>query len=263
MQNRRQRVRPELADFLQRKRASLCPEAFGIARHARRRAPGLRREEVAALAGVGVSWYTWLEQGRDIGVSSQLLDRLAQVLQMNYAEREHLYLLTQMRVPLETGDTEHDVPHLIQRMLLDLPANYLCYVLNLHWDVLAFNAKADQYFQFSSTTLAERNFLWQLFDNPLYQERLFDWSQDAEQLLSSFRRDFVRVKQHAQIQHMIASLNQRSATFRQLWAQHDIYQPCTGQRRLRYCNQVEQYAYTSLTFDLEKHRRLIVYAPSF
>ncbi|WP_259671934.1 helix-turn-helix transcriptional regulator [Providencia rettgeri] len=95
----RERNRPELADFLKQKRESVSPESVGLPRTTRRRTPGLRREEVAALAGVGLTWYTWLEQGREIGVSTQFLDNLSNALNLNTAERQHLYLLTHNREP--------------------------------------------------------------------------------------------------------------------------------------------------------------------
>ncbi|WP_204317458.1 helix-turn-helix domain-containing protein, partial [Serratia marcescens] len=81
--------------------------------------------------------YTWLEQGRDIGVSSQFLDNLATALHLNSAERQHLYLLSHMREPTETGIVEYQVPDTILKILADFPPEYICYVLNLHWDVLA------------------------------------------------------------------------------------------------------------------------------
>lgn len=257
----RQRTRPELADFLRHKRESLSPTSVGLPATNRRRTPGLRREEVAALAGVGLTCYTWLEQGRDIGVSSQFLDRLAKVFQLNQAERRHLYLLTSMRHPLETGITEYQVPASIQRIMDDLPADYLCYVLNLHWDVLAFNSKADQYFGFSSTTGQARNFLWLLFADERYQQLLPDWKTEAYQLLSSFRRDYALNKHDPNIQAMIRELTQISSVFEQMWNRHEIYQPCSGIRQFAIQGVVQHYQYSSLTFDLDKHNRLIIYAP--
>ena len=85
------RTRHELAAYLQARRARLSPEDVGLPGGGRRRTPGLRREEVAALAGVGLTWYTWLEQGRDIGVSSAFLDKLAEVLKLDAGERRHLF----------------------------------------------------------------------------------------------------------------------------------------------------------------------------
>jgi len=257
----RQRTRPDLADFLKHKRESLSPESIGLPPTKRRRTPGLRREEVAALSGVGLTWYTWLEQGRDIGVSSQFLDSLSNVFKLNQAERRHLYLLSSMRQPLETGMTEYQVPAAIQRIMDDLPADYLCYVLNLHWDVLAFNRKADQHFGFSAVTGIERNFLWLLFADERYQQLLPNWEVEAYQLLASFRRDYALNKNDPNIQNMINTLLKVSSRFAQMWHLHEIYQPCSGIRQFKIDNVIQDFQYSSLTFDLDKHNRLIIYAP--
>lgn len=261
MKNRRDRVNPELASFLKQKRESLNPDAFNIPVTSRRRTPGLRREEVAALSGVGLTWYTWLEQGRNIGVSSQFLDNLSIVFQLNDAEREHLYLLAHMRSPLATAVTEYKVPSAVQQIMEDLPNDYLCYILNLHWDILGFNQKADEYFQFSNIDIRERNFLKQLFLNPDYRTLFADWQKDAYLLLSSFRRDYARSQHSKYIQSMIKDLLEQSSDFSEAWRQHEIYQPCTGYRLLSYRAKTHKYQYTSLTFDLEKHQRLIIYIP--
>src|SRR5215213_2584378 len=89
----------ELADFLRNRRARLSPEQVGLPRGARRRTPGLRREEVAMLAGVSPEWYTWLEQGRDINVSVQLLESLVRALHLDENERSHLFLLALRQPP--------------------------------------------------------------------------------------------------------------------------------------------------------------------
>src|SRR5271165_1033061 len=88
-----ERRREELGNFLKARRARLSPEDFGMPRGTRRRTPGLRREEVALLAGVGVTWYTWLEQGRDMRPSVEVLDALADALRLDSAERRHLFVL--------------------------------------------------------------------------------------------------------------------------------------------------------------------------
>jgi len=92
--------RAELTDFLRQRRAQVSPEQAGLERVGRRRTPGLRREEVAQLAGVGLSWYTWLEQGRDIKPSAQVLDALARVLEFDVGERAHLFHLARVELPL-------------------------------------------------------------------------------------------------------------------------------------------------------------------
>src|SRR5947207_6385430 len=105
-----------LGKFLRSRRARLAPLNVGIASSGRRRTPGLRREEVAALAGVGVTWYTWFEQGRAIGVSSAFLDRLADALRLSRAERRHLFVLGGHRPP-EIGEPPPGLSPSLQRML--------------------------------------------------------------------------------------------------------------------------------------------------
>src|SRR5438046_9500292 len=112
--------RAELADFLRRRRAQVTPAQAGIEANGRRRTPGLRREEVAQLAGVGLSWYTWLEQGRDVRASGEVLSALAEALQLYRAERQYLFHLTGHQTP-ETGRTpKPEVAHPLQRMLRTL-----------------------------------------------------------------------------------------------------------------------------------------------
>ena len=93
----------ELGDFLRTRRARLVPEDVGLPRGSRRRAPGLRRAEVAQLAGVSVDWYTWLEQGRPISVSTQVLESLVQALHLHADERAHLFFLAHQQPPPESG----------------------------------------------------------------------------------------------------------------------------------------------------------------
>ncbi|MEQ9511257.1 MAG: helix-turn-helix domain-containing protein, partial [Alloalcanivorax xenomutans] len=142
---RLQRTRRELAAFLRARREAITPEQVGLADSGRRRTPGLRREEVATLAGVGVTWYTWLEQGREIGVSAPVLERIARVLKLDGAQRRHLFLLAQNRPPVEPGKTWCSVPPLVRRLMDDWP-HHPAYVLNLRWDVLAWNAAAQTLF---------------------------------------------------------------------------------------------------------------------
>src|SRR5882762_4309980 len=118
----RERVkrRAGLADFLQNRRARLHPEQFHLPTFQRRRTRGLRREELAQLVGVGVSWYTWLEQGRDIQVSNQVLERLADILQLNEEECRHLFILARgpASLPDEQGD-ERFAQHATYQIILD------------------------------------------------------------------------------------------------------------------------------------------------
>ena len=255
-----ERTRIELAEFLRSRRERISPEEVGLPVGSRRRTPGLRREEVAALAGVGLSWYTWLEQGRDISVSATFLDNLSRTLKLDATERRHLFLLAHQRLPPEPGKTWCKVPALIHRLMDDLPLRP-AYVLNLRWDVLAWNAAADRLFGFSSHTADCRNLLWMLFTSPVIRELFNPWKEQALQILSSFRRDFVRATQDPDIAALVKDLEKASPEFKSWWRQQDVHGPCHGIRHLK----IEAvgdvvFEHATLTVDEDRHLRLVYYA---
>ncbi|WP_413043856.1 helix-turn-helix transcriptional regulator [Pseudomonas sp. YJ42] len=255
-----ERNRAELADFLRHRRERISPEEVGLPAGKRRRTPGLRREEVAALAGVGLSWYTWLEQGRDIGVSAQFLENLSRTLRLDATERRYLFLLAHQRLPPEPGKTWCVVPPVVHRLMDDLPLRP-AYVLNLRWDVLAWNAAADQVFGFSSFPAERRNLLWLLFTAPSMRALLDPWAEQALQILSSFRRDFVRAAQDPDIGALVKDLEKVDTDFRTWWRQQDIHGACQGIRHFQI-GEVGHvvFDHTSLTIDVDRDLRLVYYA---
>ncbi len=254
-----ERTREELAAFLRARRERLSPTDVGLPNGRRRRTPGLRREEVAALAGVGLTWYTWLEQGRDIGVSATFLDNLARVLKLDAVERRHLFLLAHERPPAEPGKTWCIVPPLVLRLMHDL-VPHLAFVLNLRWDVLAFNHAAAQVFGFGNHSPQRRNLLWLLFTDAVLRERFDAWEEQAPLMLSSFRRGFARATQETDIHQLVNELEKVSPEFRMLWQQHDVHASCNGMRTLMIDGNAETFEHTSLTIDEDRHLRLVVYA---
>ncbi|ARS53350.1 helix-turn-helix transcriptional regulator [Kushneria konosiri] len=254
------RTRHELARFLTTRRARVSPQEVGLPAGQRRRTPGLRREEVAALAGVGVTWYTWLEQGRDINVSARFLDNLSRALRLDAAERRHLFLLTHQRPPVEPGQTFCDVPPLIKRLMADL-AQRPCYVLNLRWDVLTWNEAADRLFHFSTQPPEQRNLLWMLFAEPALQALMHDWENEVAAILSSFRRDYIKASDDPAMPSLVQMLEGVSETFRTLWHQHEVHAPCQGRRwfNIEGVGPVE-FEHTSLIIDESRHLRLVYYA---
>ncbi|WP_091642650.1 helix-turn-helix transcriptional regulator [Aquisalimonas asiatica] len=255
------RTRTELSEFLRRCRERRSPEDAGLPAGGRRRTPGLRREEVAALAGVGVTWYTWLEQGRDIGVSATFLDNLARVFRLDATERRHLYLLAHQRPPTEQARTWCTLPALVHRLLADL-APRPAYVLNLRWDVLAWNPAADRLFGFSAHPPEQRNLLWLLFMDPRTRTLFHDWETQAPHMLSSFRRDFTRAPDDSAIKALVADLRHAVPEFRSWWHRHDMSAPCRGVRAfsLDGLGTVE-LEHMTLTVDEDRHLRLVYYAP--
>lgn len=256
-----ERSRIELAEFLRSRRERLTPEEVGLPSGGRRRTPGLRREEVATLARVGLSWYTWLEQGREISVSSTFLDNLSRALKLDATERRHLYLLAQQRPPCEPGRTWCVVPPLIIRLIEDLDARP-SYVLNLRWDVLAWNDAADRLFGFSEQIPERRNLLWMLFTSKRLRQLLDPWEGQAVQIFSSFRRDFVQGTQDAEIVGLVRDLERVAPEFCDWWNRQDIYGPCQGIRYFRLDGIGQMvFEHTTLTVDVDRHLRLVYYAP--
>ena len=254
-----ERTRKELADFLRSRRERLNPAELGLPAGGRRRTPGLRREEVAALAGVGLTWYTWLEQGRDISVSSTFLDNLSRVLKLDAAERRYLYLLTQQRPPAEPGKTWCAVPQVVHRLMGDLLSRP-AYVINLRWDVLAWNNAADRVFRFSTHAPERRNLLWMLFADRATHALFEPWDEQALQMLSHFRRDFVKATQEPDICALIRDLEKVSPDFREWWQQQEIHGPNHGWRRLHLKGLgLVAFEYTTLTIDEDRHLRLVYY----
>ncbi|MEX0559890.1 helix-turn-helix transcriptional regulator [Raoultella terrigena] len=252
------RTRPDLAAFLKAHRERLSPAEVGLPSGNRRRTPGLRREEVAALAGVGLTWYTWLEQGRDIGVSAIFLDNLSRVLKLDAAERRHLFMLAHERPPAEPGKTWCVLPSLVRRLMHDLP--HPAFVLNLRWDVLGFNAPADALFRFGNHPVERRNMLWMLFTDAAFRQRMVDWDEQAPLMLSSFRRDFTRASQSKDITGLVDELEQVSPEFNIWWRQQQVHAQCSGVSHLRVDGKSIAYEFTSLTVDEDRHLRLVVYA---
>lgn len=254
-----ERTRSDLAAFLKARREQLSPADVGLPSGGRRRTPGLRREEVAALAGVGLTWYTWLEQGREIGVSATFLDNLARVLKLDAAERRHLFLLAHDRPPAEPGKTFCIVPPLVVRLMHDL-APHAAFVLNLRWDVLTYNEPAGQIFGFERHIPARRNLLWMLFTDPTLHERFADWEQQASQMLSGFQRDFARATQEVDIQTLVDELQKASPDFNRWWRRHDVQVPCKGEGYLNIDGSAVLFEHTTLTIDADRHLRLVIYA---
>ncbi len=206
------RTRQELADFLRMKREKLSPQAVGLPSGTRRRTPGLRREEVAALAGVGLTWYTWLEQGREINASVEFLEDLARVLKLDATERYHLFLLAHQRPPVVAGHQWCQVTPLVRRLLDDLTLRP-AYVMNLSWDIIAWNPAADRLFTLAERQPEQRNMLWMLFADPELNQRLIGWLEQAPQILASFRRDYARAPQDATMLQRVQALSDVSPNF--------------------------------------------------
>ena len=219
--------RAELADFLRTRRARLRPERFGLSTIGRRRTPGLRREEVAQLAGVGVSWYTWLEQGRDITVSDQVIERLAETFQLESEERRHLFVLARGMVPVADERSEIvSLPPGLQAVLDALGTNP-AYLIDQRFNLLAWNESACRVFgDFSLLSERERNRIWHMFVHPSSRQLFVDWEQAAQHAAMNFRAAYDQYIGDAWFEHFLTDLQQKSPEFRTWWSQHNVQAAC-------------------------------------
>ncbi|MFN8373051.1 MAG: helix-turn-helix transcriptional regulator [Anaerolineae bacterium] len=221
----------ELAEFLRSRRARLSPEQVGLSRGLRRRTPGLRREEVAMLAGVSPEWYTWLEQGRDINVSVQVLDSLAKVLQLDNIEREHLFLLAQRRLPPVETFSAPTISPALEQFLNQLRTSPTC-VVDARLNVLRQNIAHRVVFgDFSILPERERNLIWRIF-TPAARQVNEQWEQLARRFLAQFRAGYGRFINDPWWVEQIAELSAVSPEFRELWNHHDVLNPSEGQKTI-------------------------------
>lgn len=224
----------ELADFLRNRRARLSPEQVGLPRGTRRRTPGLRREEVAMLAGVSPEWYTWLEQGRDINVSMQVLDSLARVLQLDANERQHLYLLVlRQPPPVETYSSPIISPALLGFMH-SLGTSPVC-IVDARSNIIGWNAAYCAVFgDLSVLPERERNLIWRIFTNPMSRQVNEHWKEIARAYLAEFRASYGRFINDPWWTEMIAELSEVSPEFRELWPHHDVIHLSEGHKLLHH-----------------------------
>jgi transcriptional regulator with XRE-family HTH domain len=219
--------RGELADFLKTRRARLHPEQFGLPSVGTRRTPGLRRDEVAQLAGVGLSWYTWLEQGRDITVSDQVLESLVKTLQLDTEERNHLFLLARGSVPMIDEQLETDQSIAGHQEILDALGANPAYLIDQRYNVLAWNESACQVFgNYALLTAQERNLVWRCFMQPSYRQLYVNWEEAAQRSVMSFRALYDLHAGDAWFEQFVADLKQASPEFSALWSQHDVKWSC-------------------------------------
>ncbi len=214
--------RHELSDFLRTRRARIAPAGIGFPAAHRRRTPGLRREEVAQLAGMSATWYTWLEQRRPISVSRGMLDNLARVLQLNPVERIQLFRLARREPAIDSTPQRETVSPRFQRML-DQSDIMPSFVMGRRWDVLGWNRAARAFFlDFEQVPPDERNLVWLLFTHPALRSLVVEWSTRAQDTLARFRADYGRCAGDSHFVQLVDRLNAVSPEFAQWWPRHDV-----------------------------------------
>ena len=224
--------RKELGDFLKILRERSLPAAFGFPAGQRRRAPGLRREEVAQLAGISPTWYTWIEQGRDVNVSAEVLARLAGTLQLTRPERAYLFEMAGRRDAEEAQTHVDEIPDPLIALLDDItpPA----YLMGRYWDLLGWNANAAVLFtgwlDQPQTQSTPPNLLRFVFLDELARTLLVDWEVRARRVVAEFRADCRTRLEEPVLQRLVGELAEQSPDFARYWKQHDVFDRQGGQR---------------------------------
>jgi transcriptional regulator with XRE-family HTH domain len=254
--------RTELASFLRSRRERIRPEEVGFAPGGRRRTPGLRREEVAQLAGVGVTWYTWLEQGRDINASEQVLEAIAKTLRLDRTERKHLYTLAGVPLTPGTMDCSALTPgiQVILDQLSPLPAT----VLNKRYDVLAYNqAYRKAIVDLDKVPVDERNVLWLAFVHDDWECAFLDMDDMYAALVAGYRVGYAEHVGESAWRDLTDRLLELSPRFAELWSRHDVAGPGT---RVKFVDNFSvgllRLEPTNLWIGQNSNARVAVYAPA-
>ncbi|MFI2630070.1 helix-turn-helix domain-containing protein [Streptomyces collinus] len=228
--------RAELSEFLRTRRARLKPEDVGLPDFGRRRVPGLRREELAQLAGVSVAYYTRLEQGNGRNVSAEVLDAIAHALRLSDAEHAHLMHLAKPKKKHEkkpAARSRQVRPAL--RHLLDSIDNVPAYIVGRRSDILAWNRMAAALFgDWAEQPAQERNWARMVFLRPEYRELFVEWDQKAADIVGYLRMDAGCHPDDPQLSALVGELSVKSEDFRRLWAAHDVKEKSYGVKRMRH-----------------------------
>lgn len=220
-----------LSAFLRALRERQSPAEFGLAAGPRRRTPGLRREEVAQLCGLSVTWYTWIEQGRDVSVSASALARLARGLRLSRAERSYLFEVAGKRDP-ERPSTRDDPPEEILACVdaIDGPA----YILDRTWRARRWNAQASLLFAGWLDADGEKNLLRYIFLRPEARTLILDWTSRARRVVAEFRAAVTAYSDDPEIRRLVEELRRESPDFERCWDTQGVLAREGGERAFNH-----------------------------
>lgn len=224
--------RRAFGDFVRAHRENVTPAALGLPQGHRRRTPGLRREELAQLCGLSTTWFTWIEQGRDVSVSPSALARLANALRLKRAERTYLFDLAGKRDPDQGKDDTDKVPAALLSCVegFGSPA----YLLDRYWNARGWNAHAERLFVGWLDAPGERNLLRFIFRHPAATAFICDWQSRARRIAAEFRAASSAHFDDPALHTLIAGLRQESEEFARFWDQHGVVGREGGERTFNH-----------------------------
>lgn len=253
--------REELTRFLKSARHKIAPCDVGFPAGERRRAKGLRREEVATLSGMSVTWYTWFEQGRDVQLSAAMLERLSSALKLKPEEREYLFALAQHRPPPLAIPPDDQIHPAIQRMIdsLTIPAQ----VLTEDWTIIGWNRIVTLLFRdYSKLPASERNLFKILMLDPRYRSDNYGYAEMAKKLTARLKWDYSRTARVQVFDALIAEMLDQSDAFRDYWNASEIVAHFEGQHTLDIAGVGPiTMQHTSYVIEEAPGQRLMLFAP--
>jgi transcriptional regulator with XRE-family HTH domain len=254
--------RRELGAFLRNRRERVQPEDVGLRSSRRRRTPGLRREEVAQLAGVGVTWYTWLEQGREINPSAQVLDAIARTLQFDSHEHSHLFTLAGIATTTVAAQCIELCPTV--QPLLDQLEPFPACVLNDRLDLLAYNRVYASFFEgLDAIPVEDRNLLWLTFTDAAWRRPIVDWDESVGNLVAEYRAAMARHLDEPAWKLLVARLQRASPEFRAFWERHDVQSVVSRRKRaLHPTAGLLSVEYTNLWLGERHGTRIVAFTPA-
>lgn len=213
-----------LSQFLKAQRAKLTPQSVGLPEGIRRRTPGLRREEVAQLAGVSHTWYTWLEQGRDIKVSSSVLDNVAMALQLTVDERKYLFSLA-LETTSGISPLKEELPEISPALTIILQELTYCptIISDRKCQIVGWNAAAAHVFlDFEQIPPEQRNMIRLLFTRKEFQRLAVNWEQFASSYLAIFRAYYGQYVDDEWYEEFLKEMKETHPDFNRLWEQSKV-----------------------------------------
>jgi hypothetical protein len=254
--------RHELAAFLRSRRERIPPEQVGLPRGRRRRTPGLRREEVAQLSAVGVTWYTWLEQARDIQVSEQVLDALARTLLLDSSERAHLFRLAGATDPTPAATCPTLTPALRQ-VLTELEPIPAC-IQNSRYDILAYNRTYGRLMgNLDAVPPEDRNCMVLVFTNAEWRRSIVLLEETMRLMAAKLRASMAGHLGEPAWKMLVKRLTTESEEFREIWERYEVLSTRSKTKQFR-----NQYVgllsldHTDLWLAPDAGARMVTYAPT-
>jgi transcriptional regulator with XRE-family HTH domain len=263
--NTRKRLRSPVdnqrSEFLRQCRARIKPSEVGLPEARHTRSGGLRREDVAVISGVSASWYTWLEQGRDMRVSDDVLERVCQTLRLSEDERIYLFSLVQRRLPKLARDVHQEAPPDIVRMINVLPVPAI--VMNLRWDVLAWNRVNSLIFRdYSAMPAAERNLLEILLIKPVQHLSEEQLEHAARRVVARLRFDYSKCADDPKFEAFVRRLNTLSPLFNRMWRSAEFTMRAYGLHRFTHPRFGDlSFEHTSSVPDGHPNIRVVICTP--